>query len=66
MAKRNRSKPPGSIQERLAAFAREMREKASLLPPGLEQDDLLRRARRAETTSHLDEWVNSPGLKPPT
>jgi hypothetical protein len=65
MPKRNRSKPPGSIQARLIAFAKEMREKAALLPPGAEQDDLLRRARQAETTSHLDEWVNSPGLKPP-
>jgi hypothetical protein len=65
MSKRSRSKPAASIQERLIAFAKELREKASLLPPGAERDDMTRRARQAETTSHLDEWVNSPGLKPP-
>ena len=28
----------------------------------MEKYDLLRRASRADTTSHLDEWINSPGL----
>jgi hypothetical protein len=65
MSKRNRSKPRTTIQERLTAFALDLREKASLLPPGAEKDDMIRRARQAETTSHLDEWVNSPGLQPP-
>ena len=25
----------------------------------------LRRARQADTASHLDEWINSAGLQPP-
>jgi hypothetical protein len=25
----------------------------------------LRRARRAETGSHISEWLRSPGLRPP-
>jgi hypothetical protein len=64
MPKRNRSKPPGSIQDRLIAFAKDLRQRAALLPAGPERDDLIQRARQAETTTHLDEWVNSPGLKP--
>lgn len=54
-----------SIQERLAAFAQKTREKASVLPPGLEQQDLLRKVRQAETAAHMDEWLNSPGLLSP-
>ena len=52
-------------QDRLAMFAQEMREKAEQLKPGPERDDLLRRARRADTSMHLDDWAKSPGLQPP-
>jgi hypothetical protein len=54
-----------SLKDRLASFAKEMREKASLLPHGREQDDMLKKASQAETASHLDDWVNSPGLRSP-
>lgn len=54
-----------SIQQRLAAFALETRDKASVLPPGLEQQNLLRKARQAETAVYMDEWLNSPGLQSP-
>jgi hypothetical protein len=36
-----------------------------MLPPCPEREELLLRARRAETASHLTEWLNSPGLQPP-
>jgi hypothetical protein len=36
-----------------------------LLPPGTVRDELVRKARRAETGSHLTEWLTSPGLRPP-
>jgi hypothetical protein len=40
MVKRRRFEQPQSIKERwLAAFAKKMREKASLLPPGTEQKE---------------------------
>jgi hypothetical protein len=65
MKKRRRFKQTESLEDRLASFAGEIREQASKLPPGKEQDDLLRRARQADTASHLSEWVNSPGLQPP-
>jgi hypothetical protein len=57
---------PRKLKDRLASFASEVRKKASLLPHGPERDDMLKKAsRQAETASHLDEWVNSPGLRPP-
>lgn len=54
-----------SLQNKLSAFAQETRAKASALPPGLEQQDLLRKARQAETAVHMDDWLNSPGLRSP-
>lgn len=65
MPKRRRFKHSQSLQDRLAAFAKSVREKAEDLPPGIERDDMLRKARQADTAAHLDNWVNSPGLQPP-
>jgi hypothetical protein len=62
---RRRFKHIRTFPDRLSDFAREARERAEKLPPGAERDDLLRTARQADTTSHLDEWLNSPGLQPP-
>jgi hypothetical protein len=62
---RRRFKQTVSLKDRLASFAEEIREKASRLRPGPERDDLLKRASRADTASHIDEWANSPGLQPP-
>jgi hypothetical protein len=53
------------LKDRLAVFAKEARDKASLLPPGPEKNGLLRKASNAETACHVDDWVNSPGLQPP-
>jgi hypothetical protein len=49
----------------LKNFANDLKAKAAELRPGPEQDALLKRARLADTASHIDEWVNSPGLQPP-
>jgi hypothetical protein len=42
MFRRRRIQQTESLQDRLASFAKRVREKASLLPPGAEKDDLLR------------------------
>ena len=62
---RRRFKQMEFLQDRLTKFAKEAREKASRLPPGPEQEDMLTKARQADTASHLDEWVNSRELQPP-
>jgi hypothetical protein len=53
-----------SFKARLEAFAKDARERAALLPPGPEREALLREASRADTTSHLEDWVNSSGQQP--
>jgi len=52
------------LRDRIASFARMVREKASQLPPGKERDDLLRRARLADMASRPDDdRENSSGLQ---
>lgn len=53
------------IQDRLAAWAKQIRKQAAKLPPGPERESLLKKAGRAETASHLDDWANSRELQPP-
>jgi hypothetical protein len=55
-----------SLQDQLTSFAKEAREVAAKLRPGLKRDDLIRRARQADTAAHIDDWINSAGLQPPT
>jgi hypothetical protein len=43
----------------------EVRQKAEVMPPGQDREDMLKKARRADVASHLDEWASSPGLRPP-
>ena len=54
-----------SLEERLAEEARCLREEAELLPQGALREEVLRKARQAETGSHVNEWLRSPGLRPP-
>ena len=54
-----------SLNERLKVFSQQLKAKAAKLRPGVEQDALLQRARIADTASDIEEWANSPGLRPP-
>jgi hypothetical protein len=64
-AKRNRRKNVKGTSERLLESAADARAEAALLPPGQLQRELLSKAREAETTAHLNDWLTSPGLRPP-
>jgi hypothetical protein len=66
MSIRRRFKQTAPLQDRLTAWAKEVREQADQLPPGPERDGLLKKASQAETASHLDDWANSTGLQLPT
>jgi hypothetical protein len=55
-----------TFPDRMAEEAERFRQEAETKPPGQERDDLLRKARQAETAAHIDEWLSSPGLKGPT
>jgi hypothetical protein len=62
---RRRLKQIKSLEERLTEDAKRLRQEAKLLPAGAVRQALLRRARQAETGSHISEWLRSPGLQPP-
>lgn len=62
---RRRFKQTVSLEERLVEEAKRLREKAKSLPPGIERDHAIRKARQAETGSHINDWLRSPGLLPP-
>jgi hypothetical protein len=65
MMLRRRFKQLKSLEGRLSEEAKRLREEAKLLPPGAAREALIRRARQAETGSHMSEWLSSPGLQPP-
>jgi len=62
---RRRLKHLKSLEERLVEDAKRLREEAKLLPPGAIRDATLRKARQAETGSHMSKWLGSPELQPP-
>ena len=66
MQRRHFFKPAGTLEQRLANEAQSLREQARLLPHGAVRDATIRKARQAETGSHINEWLSSPGLRAPT
>jgi hypothetical protein len=65
MPQRRRFRQTTSLQDRLEAWSKEMRERAERLPAGPERDELLRKLSQAHTAAQLDDWANSPGLQTP-
>jgi hypothetical protein len=64
--KRKRVKHIETFEERLAQEAIKFKEAADKQPIGsMARELLLRRARQAETASHINQWLSSPGLQPP-
>jgi hypothetical protein len=53
------------FEQRLEQEAHRVKERAKSLPHGRERELLSRKARQPETTLHINEWLSSPGLKPP-
>ena len=63
---RRRVKHEATFEERLAEEAIKFKAAAEEQPAGsTARELLLRRARQAETASHINNWLNSPGLQPP-
>ncbi len=66
MHKRRRSKQTVSLEQRLTNEASRLREEARSMRPCARRDSLIRKARQLDIASHMSEWLNSPGLRPPT
>jgi hypothetical protein len=62
---RRRFKNIRTLPERLDQEVKRLREEAEKLPHGGERDQLLRKARQAETALHVNDWLSSPGLRTP-
>ena len=65
IVKRRHFKQTLSLKDRLIAWAESVRKQADKMAPSRERDELLKKASQAETAAHIDDWANSPGLKPP-
>jgi hypothetical protein len=65
MQQRRRITHTTSFEERLAQQAERARAEAEILPEGTQRDVLLKKARQAEAAAHINEWLASPGLRPP-
>jgi hypothetical protein len=65
MTKRRRFQQDKALGERLIEEARRARAEAGELPPGAEREGLLKKARQADTAAHINDWINSPGLRSP-
>ncbi|WP_441280001.1 hypothetical protein [Bradyrhizobium sp. 63_E2_N1_3] len=66
MGERRRVKQTRSLEERMAEqAAAKLKTLADRLPPGVERDALLKRARTAEIGAHISDWLRSPGLQSP-
>ena len=63
---KGRLKQTDFLENRLAAEAVPLREQAATILYGPEREEVLRRARQAETGAHMSDWRRSPGLRTPT
>jgi len=64
MFKRRRFKQQLTLQDRLAAWAKQLQDEAAKLPPGPKRDELAKKAKQAKIANHMNDWVHSPGLQP--
>jgi hypothetical protein len=60
-----RDKRTSSLKDHLIQDAENLRRQAQQMPPGVRRDELLRKARQAETAAHVHDWLASPGLQLP-
>jgi hypothetical protein len=65
MQMRRRFKQISSLSDRLIQQAQNLRQQADGMPASVRRDELLRKARQAETTANVDELLSSPSLQPP-
>jgi len=62
---RRRSKPH-SFEHQLAAEIARLKAQLARTPNGPARDALVDKIRQVETASRLNEWLSSPGLRPPS
>jgi hypothetical protein len=56
---------PHTFEENIAAERAKLEAQIAQLKPGPQRDGLLKKIRQLDTASHMNEWLTSPGLRPP-
>ena len=62
--RRRRFKQEQPLRDRIASFASEVRQKASLLPSGTEKDEMLKKLHQADTAFDIVEWIGARDMPP--
>src|SRR4051812_34709159 len=65
MKSRPRIRHTLTFEERLAQQAERLHQQARSMPAGAARDDVLARARQAETAVGTNQWLSSTDHKPP-
>jgi len=55
-----------TFEYRLAQEAINLRLQANGMPAGVRRTELLREARQIDVAGEINNWLSSPGLRPPT
>ena len=55
-----------TLEQKWRQLSEAAKKEAEKLPYGEEREALLRKARKLETASQIDQWISSPALQPPT
>ena len=68
MLKRRRFKQTEALEKRLSKEAEQLRKEARGTPPGIEREQLIKRARQADTASHMSgvadfAWITAAQIK---
>jgi hypothetical protein len=61
-----RRSAPHTFDENIAAEKAKLEAQLAKVKFGPEMDAIRRKIRQLETTSHMSEWLTSPGLQSPT
>jgi hypothetical protein len=65
MNKRRRFTQSESLTDRLATFAKLMRERAATMSSASDKNSVLAKANQADRAADMDRWISSYELKPP-
>jgi hypothetical protein len=55
-----------TLAARLQEETQRLRKQAKRLPAGNQRSSVLRKVREIEMTCRMVDWINSPGLQPPS
>jgi len=66
MTARRRFEQTFTLKDRLAQENEHLNNQAKNMKPGVALDQVLRRIRQNHTASAMNDWLGSPGLRPPT